>query len=100
MRQKTGDDFASVAHTPESAEDHESDVRSLAIPDLTQIANSYEARVVLKPHTPISSGSGAHVSQQQFDDRSRFVRSGVWRTVPESHHLLIAACCEEFLCIR
>src|SRR5215813_4629736 len=96
MRQKTADDFAPKAHTPESAEDHESDVRSLAVPDLTQVANPYKARVVFTPHAPILSGSDAHVSQQQLDDGGRFGRSGVWRTVPESHHLLIAACCEEF----
>jgi hypothetical protein len=100
VHQKTADDFASKAQTPESAEEHETDVSSLAFPDLTQVANSYKTCVVLKPRGPILSGSVENVSQQEPNDGGRLGRSGVWRTVPESHHLPIAACCEQFLRIQ
>jgi hypothetical protein len=57
MRQKAADDFASKAQTPESAEEHESNVSGLAFLDLTQVANSYKACVMLKAHGPMLRGT-------------------------------------------
>jgi hypothetical protein len=77
VHQKAADDFVSKAQTPESAEEHETDVSSLALPDFTQVANSGKAGVVLKPRGPILSCSVVDVSQQELNDGGRLGRSGV-----------------------